>query len=120
MRPSRPRFARRLGTRGLFLTPSLVIPAKAGTHISAIRRFLSNRNMYLRMGSRSGTRGPGFHRGNVWLWWAQSTPTAAPRVSPIDRLRTRSAIGSRPVGSRFMITSVAPLCFASSGNAAAG
>ena len=51
---------------------------------------------------------------------AQSTPTAAPRVSPIERLRTRSAIASRPVGSRLMITKVASLCFASSGKAAAG
>ena len=63
MRPSRPRFARRLGTRGLFLTPPLVIPAKAGTHISAIRSFLSNRSTYLRMGSCSGTRGAGFSPG---------------------------------------------------------
>ena len=53
-------------------------------------------------------------------YWAQPTPTAAPRVSPIERLRTRSAIASRPVGSRLMITRVEPLRFASSGNPAAG
>ena len=50
----------------------------------------------------------------------QSTPTATPRVSPIARFSTRSAIGSRPVGSRLTITKVVPLRLASSGNPAAG
>jgi len=50
----------------------------------------------------------------------QSTPTAAPRVSPIARLRTRSAIRSRPVGSRLTMMRTAPLRLASSGNPAAG
>ena len=50
----------------------------------------------------------------------QLTPTAMPRVSPIDRFSTRSATLSRPVGSRFTITKVAPLRLASAGNPAAG
>jgi hypothetical protein len=53
-------------------------------------------------------------------WADQSTPTAAPRVSPIARFSTRSAIGSRPVGSRLTMTKVAPLRLASSGKPAAG
>ena len=49
-----------------------------------------------------------------------STPTAAPSVSPIALRSTRSAMPSSPVGSRFTMTSRAPLRFASSGKSGGG
>ena len=60
------------------------------------------------------------HRSSSRTLRAQSTPTAAPRVSPIDRLSTRSAMRSSPVGSRLTMTSAAPLRLANSGKPAAG
>ena len=51
---------------------------------------------------------------------AQFTFTASPRVGPISRFMTRSAMPSRSVGSRFRMTRVEPDSLASTGNPAAG
>jgi len=50
----------------------------------------------------------------------QFTPTAPPITSPMPAWITRSAMRSSGVFSRLTIASLAPLCFASSGNPAAG
>ena len=50
----------------------------------------------------------------------QFTFAASPRVGPISRFMTRSAMPSRSVGSRFRMTRVEPDSLASTGNPAAG
>ena len=49
-----------------------------------------------------------------------SSRSISDSAAPIDSFRTRSAVRSKGVGSRLMITSFAPCCFAVRGMLAAG